>query len=122
MQQVLNARDLLEEKGFAVSVWSITSYNELLRDAEQCERENRLHPFAKALIPSIEKLFKNTSGSYVAASDYMKIFANSIAPWMPGHFTALGTDGYGLSESRADLREYFEISPDYISHAALVGL
>ena len=122
MQQVLNARDLLEEKGFAVSVWSITSYNELLRDAEQCERENRLHPFAKAVTPYIEKLFKTTSGSYVAASDYMKIFANSIAPWMPGQFTALGTDGYGLSESRANLREYFEISPDYICHAALVGL
>ena len=52
----------------------------------------------------------------------MKALANGIAPWMPEHFTALGTDGYGLSESRADLRNYFEINPDYICQAALVGL
>ncbi|PCI75379.1 MAG: pyruvate dehydrogenase (acetyl-transferring), homodimeric type [SAR86 cluster bacterium] len=122
MQQVLNARDILEEKGFNVSVWSITSYNELLRDAEECERENRLHPFKKAATPYVEKMFDNTSGSYVAVSDYMKSLASSIAPWMLGHFTALGTDGYGLSESRADLRDYFEISPDYICQAAMVGL
>jgi pyruvate dehydrogenase E1 component len=122
MQQVLSARDILEEKGFKVSVWSITSYNELLRDAEKCERENRLHPFKKAATPYVEKMFDSTSGCYVAVSDYMKSLANSIAPWMPGHFTALGTDGYGLSESRVDLRDYFEISPDYICQAALVGL
>jgi pyruvate dehydrogenase E1 component len=122
MQQVLRARDILEKKGFNVSVWSITSYNELLRDAQECERENRLHPFRKAAMPYVEKMFDNTSGSYVAVSDYMKSLANSIAPWMPGHFTALGTDGYGLSESRAELRDYFEISPDYICQAALVGL
>lgn len=122
MQQVLAARDKLEAEGFRVSIWSITSYNELLRDAQECERENRLHPFKKAKLPYIEKLFGNTSGSYVAVSDYMKALASSIAPWMPKHFTALGTDGYGLSESREELRNYFEISPDYICQAALVGL
>ncbi|MEX0964573.1 MAG: pyruvate dehydrogenase (acetyl-transferring), homodimeric type [Pseudohongiellaceae bacterium] len=122
MQQVLAARDILEAKGFNVSVWSITSYNELLRDAQECERMNRLHPFEKPAIPYVEKLFANSSGSYVAVSDYMKALANGIAPWIPGHFTALGTDGYGLSESRADLRNYFEINPDYICQAALVGL
>lgn len=122
MQQVLSARDILEKKGFKVSVWSLTSYNELLRDAEACERKNRLHPFKKAATPYVEKMFDGTSGSYVAVSDYMKSLANSIAPWMKRQFTALGTDGYGLSESRADLRDYFEISPDYICQAALVGL
>ena len=122
MQQVLAARDILEEKGFKVSVWSITSYNELLRDADECERENRLNPFKKPVVPYVSKLFEGTSGSFVAVSDYMKALASSITPWLPGHFTALGTDGYGLSESRADLRNYFEISPDYICQAALVGL
>lgn len=122
MQQVLSARDQLEAKGFQVSVWSITSYNELLREAQECERENRLKPFDKQMTPYVQKLFADTSGSYVAVSDYMKALPNGIAPWMPEHFTALGTDGYGLSESRADLRDYFEINPDYICQAALVGL
>ena len=122
MQQVLSARDILEAKGFNVSVWSITSYNELVREGQECERKNRLHPLKKAIVPYVEKLFGGTSGSYVAVSDYMKALANGIAPWVPGHFTALGTDGYGLSESRADLRNYFEINPDYICQAALVGL
>ncbi len=122
LQQVLVAGEMLEKKGFKVSIWSITSYNELLRDGEECDRENRLHPFKKPRIPYVEKLFGNTSGSYVAVSDYMKSLANGISSWMPDHFTALGTDGYGLSESRADLRNYFEINPDYICHAALVGL
>jgi len=122
MQQVLSARELLESKGFKVSVWSITSYNELLREAQECERANRLNPFSKQLTPYVQKLFADTGGSYVAVSDYMKALPNGIAPWMPEHFTALGTDGYGLSEARADLRDYFEINPDYICQAALVGL
>ncbi|MDD9957687.1 MAG: pyruvate dehydrogenase (acetyl-transferring), homodimeric type [Gammaproteobacteria bacterium] len=122
MQQVLNAKEKLEDMEFEVSVWSVTSYNELYREAEVCARQNRLHPFNKEKIPYIKKLFENTKGVYVAASDYMKALPNSIAPWMPDNFLILGTDGYGLSESRPDLRDYFEISADYICHAALVGL
>ena len=122
MQQVLSAKEKLEALGYGVSIWSVTSYNELYREAEQCERDNRLHPFKKARVPFIKQLFSKTSGVTVAVSDYMKALPNSIASWMPENFTPLGTDGYGLSESRADLRDYFEISPDYICHAALVGL
>lgn len=122
MQQALAASEKLLGLGFEVSIWSVTSYNELYREAEQCERHNRLQPFSKQKVSYIKRLFENTSGSYVAVSDYMKALANSIAPWMPENYTALGTDGYGLSESRPDLRDYFEISPDYICHAALVGL
>ena len=122
MQQVLGAKEKLESMGFKISVWSVTSYNELYREAEQCKRINRLHPLKKAREPYIKKLFAGTNGVYVAASDYMKAFPNSIASWMPENYTVLGTDGYGLSESRADLRDYFEISTDYICHAALVGL
>ncbi len=122
MQQVLAARDKLEAMGLLVSVWSITSYNELYREAEARERDNRLHPQKKATTPYISQLFEKTSGSYVAVTDYMKALPRSIAPWMPEPYLVLGTDGYGLSESRESLRDYFEINPDYICHAALVGL
>ncbi|MDA1370981.1 MAG: pyruvate dehydrogenase (acetyl-transferring), homodimeric type [Proteobacteria bacterium] len=122
MQQVLGAQAKLESMGFKISVWSVTSYNELYREAEECKRINRLQPLKKAREPYIKKLFAGTDGVYVAASDYMKALPNSVASWMPENYTVLGTDGYGLSESRADLRDYFEISTDYICHAALVGL
>ena len=122
MQQVLAARNKLEAMGLLVSVWSITSYNELYREAEACERNNRLHSQKKATTPYVSKLFEKTSGAYVAVTDYMKTLPRSIAPWMPEPYLVLGTDGYGLSESRESLRDYFEISPDYICHAALVGL
>ena len=122
MQQVLAAKEKLEVMGLEVSVWSVTSYNELCREAEECDRHNRLHPFDTERVPYLLNLFAKTKGVYVAASDYMKALPNSIAPWMPKSFLILGTAGYGLSESRPDLREYFEISADYICHAALVGL
>ncbi len=122
MQQVLSAQSKLEDFGFKVSVWSVTSYNELYRDAEACERDNRLHPQQKDKKPYVSTLFGKTQGTYVAVSDWMKALPRSIAPWMPDNYLALGTDGYGLSESRETLRDYFEISPDYICHAALVGL
>ncbi len=122
MQQVLAARDKLEDLGFSVSIWSVTSYNELYREAESCERHNRLHPAQEAKQSIVEKLFAATSGCYVAATDYMKALPRSIAAWMPDIYLVLGTDGYGLSESRESLREYFEINADHICHAALVGL
>ena len=122
MQQVLGARDKLEALGFNVSIWSVTSYNELYRQAESCERHNRLHPQKKPKQSSLENLFSKTSGCYVAATDYMKALPRSIAAWMPENYLVLGTDGYGLSESRDSLREYFEINSDHICHTALVGL
>jgi pyruvate dehydrogenase E1 component len=122
MQQALAAKDLLEVRGHSVSIWSVTSYNELFRDAQACERHNRLHPFNKLKQPYLKRLFTDTGGVYVAVTDYMKALANSIAPWMPDNFTVLGADGYGLSEARPELRQFFEISADFICHAALVGL
>ncbi len=122
MQQVLKARDNLESLGYSVSIWSVTSYNELYRDAESCERHNRLHPKKKPRQSTIAELFSSTQGCYVAATDYMKALPRSIAAWMPDNYLVLGTDGYGLSESRESLREYFEINADHICHTALVGL
>ena len=122
MQQVLQARERLREWGFDCAVWSVTSYNELYREAESCERHNRLHPTAEQRTPHIRRLFPDDGGIVIAATDYMKALPNSIARWMPENYLVLGTDGYGLCETRADLRNWFEVSADYICHAALVGL
>ena len=122
MQQVLQARERLREWGCDCAVWSVTSYNELYREAESCERHNRLHPTAEQRTPLIRRLFPDGGGIVVAATDYMKALPNSIARWMPENYLVLGTDGYGLCETRADLRNWFEVSADYICHAALVGL
>ncbi len=122
MQQVLRAKDKLESLDFEVSIWSVTSYNELYRNAESCERLNRLHPEEDEQIPYVTSLFADTQGCYVAVTDYMKSLPRSIAPWMPDHYSVLGTDGYGLSETRESLREYFEINSDHICHTALVSL
>ncbi len=123
MQQVLAARERLREWGHACAVWSVTSYNELYREAESCERFNRLHPTAEWRMPYLRRLFADCEdGVVVAASDYMKSLPNSIARWMPKNYLVLGTDGYGLCETRADLRDWFEVSAKHICHTALVGL
>ncbi|GAB5499820.1 MAG: pyruvate dehydrogenase (acetyl-transferring), homodimeric type [Pseudohongiellaceae bacterium] len=122
MQQVLQAQQTLEAWGYQVTLWSVTSYNELYRQAESCDRYNRLHPDAEQRVPFVQQLFAAASGTVVATSDYMKSLPNSIARWMPNSYLVLGTDGYGLSETRADLRRYFEVSANDICHAALVGL
>ena len=122
MRQALQARGRLREWGFACAVWSVTSYNELYREAESCERRNRLHPTAKQRAPRIRRLFPDAGGVVVAATDYMKALPNAIARWMPENYLVLGTDGYGLCETRAELRDWFEVGADHICHAALVGL
>jgi len=122
MQQVLAARKRLADWGYSCAVWSVTSYNELYRQAEACERYNRLHPTAKPRVPRVRRLFPDASAVVVAATDYMKALPNSIARWMPDNYLVLGTDGYGLCETRAELRSWFEVSADHICHAALTGL
>ena len=103
-------------------IWSITSYTEMSRDADACERLNRLHTDKPAVTPYVQKLFEDERGIFIAASDFMKSLPNSIARWIPSPFIALGTDGFGLSETRDDLRNYFEISADYIIQAALAEM
>jgi pyruvate dehydrogenase E1 component len=122
MTQVLEARDRLESSGIRADVWSVTSYNELYRDAMDCERWNRLHPEDEPQLSFLERTLAQETGVFVAASDFMKALPNSIAPWIPGRFTVLGTDGYGLSESREELRSYFEVSPEHVVLAAMKAL
>ncbi len=122
MTEVLKARDLLEALNVSTDVWSVTSYNELSREGLAVERENLLHPGEKASKPYVRQCLDQEQGVFVAASDYMKALPQSIARWVPGPYVVLGTDGYGLSESRPDLRTHFEVSSEYIAYAALASL
>jgi pyruvate dehydrogenase E1 component len=123
LNQCLRAQQILAEKyGVAADVWSVTSYKELRRDAQACERWNLLHPAEAPRKSYLETLLAQEEGLYVAASDYMKALPQLIEPWVPGGLVALGTDGFGRSEDRADLRRHFEVDAECITVAALARL
>lgn len=120
MQQVLKAAAILENDfDIACDIWSATSYVELTRDCTAVERRNILKSDSNKEKSYFESCFEGEHGIIVCASDFMKALPNGIAKWSPLDFTALGTDGFGLSESRPDLRDYFEISPKFIVHTVL---
>lgn len=122
MQQALEAIPILEEYGISTDIWSVTSFTELNREAEECERWNMLHPLETQKQPYISQLLKDENGTFVAVSDYMKLWNGSISKHTPSNLTVLGTDGYGLSETRETIRDYFEISSKYIALAVLTNL
>ena len=122
MTQAINAAAILETLSYSVSIWSVTSYNELAREALSCDRYNRLNPDKNPKLPYVQQCFNNAKEPVIAITDYMKALPASVAKWMPSNFTVLGTDGFGLSESREQLRDHFEISADHIVHAALASL
>jgi pyruvate dehydrogenase E1 component len=103
-------------------VWSVTSYNELRREALGVDRWNRLHPDQPARTPYIVEALKGADGPVVAATDYMKVVADQIAPWLPGRMVTLGTDGFGRSDNREYLRKHFEVNAESIAAAALSRL
>jgi len=119
IKQVLEAAEILEKEGVSTDIWSATSWTELYRDAVSCDRWNMLHPGEPEREPFVQKQLKGEEGVFVSANDWVKLTAGQLAPWMPKDFTPLGTDGFGLSESREKLRDYFEISPKYIAFAAV---
>jgi pyruvate dehydrogenase E1 component len=121
MAEVQDAKDLLEALGIRCNLWSVTSYNELARQGQAAERQ-RLMAFGAhedAAVPLVESIFAGEQGVFVAASDYMKALPQSITQWLPGPYVVLGTDGFGLSETREALRDYFEVSAGWIGFAAL---
>ena len=122
MFEVLRAQDILEKYGVAADVWSVTSYKELYREANDCERWNMLHPGETPKMPYVTRHLKDTQGVLVAASDYMKILPESVAQWMPRPLVSLGTDGFGRSEGRASLRDFFEVDAKHIVLATLHAL
>jgi pyruvate dehydrogenase E1 component len=123
MYEVLQAQQVLEEKyGVAADVWSVTGYKQLYRDGNDCERWNMLHPAARPRVPFVTEQLQDAPGVFVAASDYMKVLPESIAQWIPRRLTSLGTDGFGRSESRAALRDFFEVDTKHIVLATLGAL
>jgi pyruvate dehydrogenase complex dehydrogenase (E1) component len=123
LNEALKAQKILESQyGISVDVWSVTSYKELYMDGLQTERQNMLHPAEKPNPCYIQRCFENQDAVFVAASDYLKALPCSIAKWMPGRMVALGTDGFGRSDSRASLRDYFEVDARFITLAALQAL
>ncbi len=123
MNQVIEAQKILEEKyNVATDIWSVTSYNELRRQALNIERDNLLHGTKNAKTPYVTDLLKNEQGAFVAASDNIKALPDSIRQWMPSTYTVLGTDGFGRSESRKALRDFFEVDAKHIVWTTLVSL
>ncbi|HYL92374.1 MAG TPA: pyruvate dehydrogenase (acetyl-transferring), homodimeric type [Alphaproteobacteria bacterium] len=121
--EALRAQSILAEKyGVHADVWSVTSYNQLRRDALACERRNRLHPGEPARQPYILKALEGSKGPIVAATDFMKIVPDQLAPWLGGRLVSLGTDGFGRSDNREHLRRHFEINAESIAFAALSQL
>jgi pyruvate dehydrogenase E1 component len=122
LREAVRAQELLARRGVAADVWSVTSYTELRRDALACTRWNMLHPNEAPRIPHVTDVLANEPFPIVAATDYMKIVADQITPYVPNGLHALGTDGFGRSETREALRRFFEVDAESIAVAALYEL
>ncbi len=122
MDQAMKAAEILENEGISTDIWSVTSWSELYRDCIACDRTNLLNPGKKAQVPYLQQALEGAEGAFVGVSDWIKLNQGQLAPWMPAHYTALGTDGFGLSEGRELLRDYFEISAKYIAFATVRNL
>ena len=122
-KEVVKAADILEERyGVAAEVWSVTSYKELRRDALEADRWNMLHPAEGQRVPYVTKCLSQQPGVCVASSDFMKALPDLLARWVPGRLVSLGTEGFGRSETREALRDFFEIDARYVAVAALAAL
>jgi pyruvate dehydrogenase E1 component len=123
LPEVIKAQEILESQyGVGADVWSVTSYGELYREGHACDRWNMLHPGEPAKVPYVTQCLKDAPGVLVAASDYLKALPDAIDRWLPRPLVALGTDGFGRSESRASLREFFEVDSRYVVVATLSAL
>ena len=123
LHQVIRAADLLAERfGVMADVWSGTSFQQLRADALRAERHNRLHPDDEAWVPYVTRQLADAPGPVIAATDYVKAVPDLVARWIHRPYLVLGTDGFGRSDTREALRSYFEVSPEHIAYAALVGL
>jgi len=123
LPEVIKAQEILESKyNVGADVWSVTSYSELYRDGHAAERWNMLHPGEAPHVPYVTRCLKDAPGVLVAASDYVKALPDSIDRWLPRPLTTLGTDGFGRSENRAGLREFFEVDYRYVVVATLAAL
>jgi pyruvate dehydrogenase E1 component len=121
--EVLKAAEILEEDyKVATDIWSVTSYKELRREALDVERHNLLNPGSKPKESYLQKSLKNEKGVFIASSDYVKALPDSVSKWFPRKLYSLGTDGFGRSEGRKELRDFFEVDAKHIVLATLYAL
>ena len=113
---------LLDDHDVAAEVWSATSYKALRDDALSVERWNRLHPADPPRVPYVQRVLGTRRGPVVAVTDFVKLVPDQVARWMPQPFIPLGTDGFGLSDTRPALRRHFETDAAHIVVAVLWGL
>jgi pyruvate dehydrogenase E1 component len=123
LREVLRAQQMLGERyGVASDVWSVTSYTQLRREAQECERWNMFHPTMPRRLSYLEEQVSQVEGPFIASSDYVRALAEQVGPWIPGGLYALGTDGMGRSETRPALRRHFEVDAETVVVAALYRL
>jgi pyruvate dehydrogenase E1 component len=123
IREALKAQQILADQyNVSADVWSATNYKLMRNDALKCERWNLLHPMEKPRKSYVETLLSQEQGVFVAVSDNMKIVADQIAPWVPGGLTTLGTDGFGRSDTRKNLRRFFEVDAECTVVATLYAL
>jgi pyruvate dehydrogenase E1 component len=123
LNEVVRAQGILAEKyGVQTDVWSVTSYNELRREALGVERWNRLHPGQPEKVPYVLQTLQGAEGPIIAASDYMKSVPDQLAPWLSTRLVSLGTDGFGRSDNREYLRRHFEVNAESVVAATLSRL
>jgi pyruvate dehydrogenase E1 component len=124
LHEVIAAAELLERDfGVSSDIWSVTSFDELRREALAVERWNMLHPEHAPRVSHLQACLKDRDGPIIAATDYIKLFSHQISPFLPGRrVSALGTDGFGRSDTREQLRRFFEIDRHYVAVAAMKAL
>ena len=123
LNEVIIAADILEsEYAVAANVWSATSMNELRREGLETDRWNTLHPKSKPRLSYVEQCFQDENGPVIATTDYIKAYADSIRAFVPSRYVVLGTDGFGRSDDRQQLRHHFEVNHKYIVVSALSSL
>ena len=123
LREVIKAQELLEND-FSVTadIWSVTSFNELRRDALEVQRDNRMHPERKPKLCYVSQQLQGVKGPIIAATDYMRLYADQISQYVENRFVSLGTDGYGRSDTRKQLRHFFEVDAKHIVLASLNSL
>jgi len=123
LREVIAAADILEQDfGVLADIWSVTSFNELRRDGLAVERHNRLNPGDKTRVSYLEQQMEGESGPVIAATDYIKAYADQVRNWVSSPYTVLGTDGFGRSATRENLRSFFEVDRYHVAFSALYAL
>ena len=123
LRESIAAAELLKQDwGVEADIWSCPSFTELARDGIAVARLNLLHPAGKPKLSHVEQCLKDTRGPIIASTDYVRAFADQIRPYVPRRYTVLGTDGFGRSDTRENLRQFFEVDRHYVTVAALKAL